>query len=354
VALQNYAVGGLVSFAKGEDPSRYKSAYAAPLVRGALTLVKGDNLFETLLLNLCRYDPRNGWPFAFEPDRDRPAWEAPPPTVIQEREPHGYLDYLTWQSRRVLLCPEQDADGAVMIRQVVIMKGNQFADGWVRKKAEVMQAFRAIEKPAAGQEPWLPVGFREDRALWRDSHAFLQSLDGKTERPAIFDWVSVLVEGGIIARARRVPVDLYGMSTDKAKVLFWRHERMILPLAYLQNKDLRNALGVALNKAEDVGKALNFATLELARLMLAPAADQAAGRQPAPEDERRLADSLAPGRVYWAHLDTAFRLLLQDLAAAAEQDPDVEPEHTLPMQTWLTTLRQSVWAAFNTLTNSLD
>jgi len=40
VAQQNYAVGGLVSFAKGEDPADYKSAFGAPLVRGAMVLVR--------------------------------------------------------------------------------------------------------------------------------------------------------------------------------------------------------------------------------------------------------------------------------------------------------------------------
>ena len=42
------------------------SAQAAPLNRGAVVLAKGQNLFETLALNLCRYAPEGGaspWDF---------------------------------------------------------------------------------------------------------------------------------------------------------------------------------------------------------------------------------------------------------------------------------------------------
>ena len=222
VAAQSYSVGGLVSYGEGEDPSKYKSAYAAPLVRGAMTLVKGASLFETLLLNTCRYDPEASKPFAVSRSGDLPAWERRPPREIEERPPHGYLDYLTWQSRRILLQPERDERGEIAIRCVAIMKGNQFTPGWQRKPAEVLQAFRKLEKPAAGQDPWLALGFQEDRALWRDSQAFMQSLAEKHARPQVMDWLAVLANRGVLPRSQMLPIDLYGMSTDKAKVLFWR------------------------------------------------------------------------------------------------------------------------------------
>ncbi len=75
VAHQAFAVGGLVSLEKGQNPKLYKSADAAPLAKGAFALLKGRNLFETLMLNLHRYSAADEQPFPFEADKDMPAWE---------------------------------------------------------------------------------------------------------------------------------------------------------------------------------------------------------------------------------------------------------------------------------------
>ncbi len=352
VAQQNYAVGGLVSFAKGEDPARYKSAFGAPLVRGAAVLVKGENLFHTLLLNLCRYDIDTNEPFAADEDYgDLPAWEGKPPADIEVRRPYGYLDLLTWQSRRIKLHPEMSPSG-VVIRYAVIMKGNQFSPGFLRNKAEMMQAFRALEKPAAGQDPWQPIGFREDRALWRDSLSFLQSLSGKIERPGMLTWLDKLAENGIIKRGDRIPLDLYGMNTDKAKVLFWRQERLILPLAYLDDdkKELRATLATEIDKAENVGRALQAATRELAKLLLAPEAD-VGGRTPAGEDQGKLADRLAEGRTYWSRLGAPFSELLLTLP---DESVGTEGAVSPAVRQWRHELRQAARAAFQVMTGGLD
>ena len=352
VAQQNYAVGGLVSFAKGEDPVRYKSAFGAPLVRGAMILVKGESLFRTLLLNLCRYDGMEE-PFAADQrDGDLPAWERKSPVAIEERRPYGYRDLLTWQSRRIRLHPEQSSSG-ITVDYAVIMKGNQFADGFRRETAEVMQAFKILPKPSAGQDPWQPVGFREDRALWRDSLAFMQSLPGEGQRPRILTWLDQLAEEEMIERGDRIPLDLYGMNTDKAKVLFWRQERLTLPLTYLddRSKELRTTLAVEIDKAETVAQALQAATRELAKLLLAPEAD-VGGRAPAGEDQGKLAARLAEGRTYWSRLGAPFSTLLGDLpdAEAGKGEGETSP----PVQQWRRELRQAVNVAFRVMTGGLD
>src|SRR5271156_5341402 len=81
----------------------------SPLLRGFGLLVSGENLFQTLALNLIRYDEEH--PFARASNReDLPAWEQehPEPPCKEGTRPAGYLDYLTWQSRRIHLYPEQD------------------------------------------------------------------------------------------------------------------------------------------------------------------------------------------------------------------------------------------------------
>lgn len=81
--------------------------------RGINFFVKGDNLFEDLALNLIRYPTRDD--VMPHDARDRPCWEMPNPFEPARSLPFGYLDYLTWLSRRILLIPEK-LDGQVMVR----------------------------------------------------------------------------------------------------------------------------------------------------------------------------------------------------------------------------------------------
>jgi CRISPR system Cascade subunit CasA len=354
VAQQGFAVGGLVSYAKHEAPAQFKSADGGPLVRGATVVVRGASLFETLTLNLCQYDPATDRPFACR-GRDLPAWEQPPPVTIVERAPSGYLEYLTWQSRRILLFPESDDAGCPVLRQAVIMKGNQFPTGFIRANCEVHQAFRKIEKPAAGQEPWVPVGFREDRALWRDSLALMQSLPEKDARPRILEWLDELAYEGFISRETTVPIDLLGLTADKAKVLFWRQERLSLSLQYLHDEQLQARVRDALELCESVAKGLNTATRKLVEFLLATSADQPGGRQPHKDDISGLADSLAPGRAYWPRLEVPFRALLLALPQDASPDSAGVIKYggqALPI--WEKAVRSAVNAAFAAITHGLD
>jgi len=218
IAHQAFALGGLVS----RDAPEHKSANAAPLAKGAIVLVRGRSLFETLLLNLHRYNPEVNDPFECEED-DCPAWERNEPTQPEDRYPLGYLDLLTWQSRRIRLFPDLESDGSLCVRRVVIMKGYQFPDGFTLSGRETMLSFSKRRNPEPGQDPFPPLAFREDRALWRDSLALFQSVAGQRYRPKILDWLNELASeeaGQIISRSTIIPLDLLGMSSDQKKVMF--------------------------------------------------------------------------------------------------------------------------------------
>src|SRR5581483_9803486 len=97
------------------------------------------------------------------------------------------------------------------------------------------------------QDPNPPLGFREDRALWRDSLALSESQGEAAARPKIFGWLSLLSQKGAVKRSEPLSVDALGLAADRAKLLFWRHDRVVLPLAYLdddseQGGDLRTEL----------------------------------------------------------------------------------------------------------------
>ncbi len=373
VAYQNYAVGGLVSYEKGQDPKVYKSATAAPLARGALALVRGNNLFETLALNLHRYSDDE--PFARQ-GNDLPTWERDDEPTAGERPVSGYLDLLTWQSRRIQLFPERNGQGDVVVRQVAIMKGCQFESGFSRRGKEPMVAFltpRPSSKPIPGQDPYQPLGFRDDKALWRDSVTILQSVastplvaqdpdraaDALETRPRTLNWLDDLSIPDELGR-RILNLDMLGMRADKASVLAWRHERLPLPLAYLRqdpNVDVSLFFGLreALHLAEYSGQAVQRGARELARTLLAPESDRSDTRQPQEGDISRLAASLGLERSYWGQLDVHFRQLLLDLPMEpVERDDYIVAYDRATLVVWAGDLRHAANRAFEAGTNGLD
>lgn len=351
VAFQAYAVGGLVSFEKGQDPKVYKSAPAAPLVKGAVALVRGENLFETLMLNLHEYDVASEVPFPTRNGVDRLAWEREEETRAQERPPDGYLDLLTWQSRRIRLFPTLDEHGQIVARRAAIMKGYGFPNA-KRNEYETMVAFWQNTKASPAQELFTAIGFRADRAMWRDSLALLQSADGNT-RPKTISWLHRLEDNGALKQRPSVPLDLLGMLTDQASVLLWRHERLPLPLVYLGDEDLVAALKKALGMAEAVGNAVGKASKDLSRLLLAPDSDRPDARQPARADVDQLAKSFGMERAYWPRLEAPFKGLLKNLPQDKKEHSGFTEYGAKQLPVWIDELSHAARNAFDAATAGL-
>ncbi len=326
VAHQAFAIGGLLSLEKGQDPKLYKSADSAPLTKGAVLLVQGETLFETLMLNLHRYNRQDAEPFAMDAD-DAPAWERETETRAEDRRLKGYLDLLTWQSRRIRLHPTKEPDGTVVVRSVVVMKGNQFPDGFNRFGHETMLAFRVNKKAKGAEDPTPVVSFQPEKALWRDSLTLLQSAEDARKRPKMLDWLAILTGHHVLDRAQRVPLVAYGLGSDRAKIFFWRTEQLPLPLAYLSDPDLLARVRDALALAEQTGRVLRDAIREFARYIFVPdpsddvRVTQDLYRQRS-KDIAALCATLAPGRRYWAALDAEFsRFLVAQAGEAASRPP---------------------------------
>ena len=67
-------------------------------MKSAVVLAKGDNLFQTLVLNLVHYSAEDGEPFRFKASADQPAWERDTPTgpaphdlFVQQARLHAQL-----------------------------------------------------------------------------------------------------------------------------------------------------------------------------------------------------------------------------------------------------------------------
>jgi hypothetical protein len=217
-----------------------------------------------------------------------------------------------------------------------------------------MLGFQKIPEAKPGQDPWPAIAFREDRALWRDSVALLHSLQGAHERPKTLTWLADLVDQDILDRAATLSIDAMGLSVDRAKVFLWRHERLPVPLAYLNDRGLVDAIKAALDRAEKVASALDQAARILAALFLAPDSDHDRGRQPDKAEVRQLADSLQITHSYWPRLDAAFKRLLVELPGdpAGPDDSLAYGARTMPW--WAETVARAAREALGQVTDSLD
>ncbi|MDY6916487.1 MAG: type I-E CRISPR-associated protein Cse1/CasA [Chloroflexota bacterium] len=362
VAFQAFAVGGLLTYEAGQDPKHFKSADNAPLVKGAVALMEGQNLFQTLMLNLHKYNLADEEPFAMEKD-DAPCWERDEETLATDRQPKGYLDLLTWQSRRIRLIPQKDDNGDTVVKQVVIMKGYQFPDGYSLSKREPMLAFRKIRNPGKGQEPWLPMAFQEERALWRDSLALLQSIQEERARPKMLSWLADLSANGLLHQSATYHVAMSGLTTDRANISMWRHERLPLTLKYLEGERLIAKLKEALDLAEGVGRLLGPGFVEVqgeTKKPKVPSPMWTLAQEVLPKDQkgkvdpnavRALVDSLSPTRSYWASLGISFNHLVT--ALPDDESPDGEyGASVLPW--WADEVRKAARRAFREAIDSLD
>jgi hypothetical protein len=61
---------------------------------------------------------------------------------------------------------------------------------------------------------------------------------------------------GFLERSNVFPIEFYGLSSDKAKLLFWQQDRFNLPLIYLNDNELLNNLKTAISFSEEISYVL--------------------------------------------------------------------------------------------------
>lgn len=298
----------------------------APWSAGVVFLVEGNNLFQTLALNLLRYDPRHPLQELCRSKDDRPAWELDDPFSPARAVPLGYLDYLTWQNRRLRLLPEGVA-GDILVRLATATPGLKL-DAELR---DPMKHYRADPKRG-----WLTLLLGEGRALWRDSSVLLSLRHSQVRPPVALEWLANLAEDYDLDRSTRYRLLGIGLLADQAKALLFRAERLPLPLDYLKDERLVAHLGHAVEVASAAQKALRDALRHLATVLLSRAADLPGGRQPDRKDVGNLVLHWGVERLYWAALELPFLRLVEDL-------PVGSPEEVLGA--WGQVVRRGAWAA---------
>jgi len=322
VALQYYGLGGLSGLEE--------KFTAAPPSRGISFFVQGQNLFETLLLNMIRIgdDQLHAIPTSDEAG-DMPGWEMEDPFQAR-KTPFGLFDYLTWHNRRVLLFPEW-ADDVVVVRKMTEAPGlrleNQLIDGVTIR--DPYQYYRQ------GSQGPTVLRFDEDRAVWRDSASLFRFEEGPgLSAPPNLTWLHTIFKMGKLEKKAAYRVNALGMAADKAKVLFYGDESLPLPAEYLEDASRVANLKIALNKAESLSKTLYAAVSGMAEIILSFDSDLK-GSKPKKEMVEAMYNHLRSDRVFWSGLENGFYTLIQQIPS--------EPEKALT--SWDDLLRRQARAA---------
>ncbi|RLE36748.1 type I-E CRISPR-associated protein Cse1/CasA, partial [Candidatus Acetothermia bacterium] len=235
-----------------------RSAKSAPTATAAHTIIMGENLHETLCLNLVPY---------LDPDHDIPIWEredvlsvAYMNTKPSERAA-GFVQAYTWPSRSVLLSPEI-RDGSVMVPAVYVGAGVHLEES-ESYRTDPFVAYRYDKKGNLQA-----VRFRSDRGFWRDFASIMPSSSARDGiEPRVASHARSLYRA-IGVRGRPLKVLVVGQVSDRAKIQLWRSEMYEFPPAFYSDRDLYGTVRVALEEAEDGGKRISSAVFTLAGELL--------------------------------------------------------------------------------------
>jgi CRISPR system Cascade subunit CasA len=294
---------------------------AGALANTAAVVPVGESLVQTLCLGL------HASPLLGQPQDDLPAWERHALTLTQLRgapvHASGPNDRYTRQSRSVLL--QREEDGRV--------RWLRFAAGWAL--AEDPQAPDPMECYRPGSDGLVPVGFTDGRALWRDLPALVPAPQDGYQAAAVVQRAAGLhqVMGSDGQHLQSLLVA--GLASNKAKLLRWRQEHVLLPRQLLVDParalDLRDHMALA----ETVHQQLKRLATDLVAATLP---------DPGSKDTRiRARDSLDCGplsRSYFAAAERALPSLMDKIAAD-------RPEEALTF--WHGALRQAAEQAWRRL-----
>jgi len=298
-------------------------------------MATGDNLFQTLALNLLPYNADGPVPSGAD---DCPAWEDDRVRFPQREGSavRGYLDYLTWQSRRIQLLRDGESTRVARCR---ILQGLKMAS------PEPRDPFKAyMVKDDGPNRELVPVPLSPGRALWRDSHVLVQEIADRRWRPELMNHLArfqrIRQRRGLSGQSA-FPLMLVGLATEPGKagsVVMWRHERLVLPLRYAEDDTLAMELEAGLQFAEDVGRLLGSRPVRIpgqdGKRMPSPM--QRLAEQLLPKDARGRVDrgaaadlirSLDAASQYWCGLETSFFRFLQQLAVAEDSSALASVKH---------------------------
>jgi CRISPR system Cascade subunit CasA len=299
------------------------SERAGALVNTAAVLPMGATLAQTL--SLCLHPAPTG----HETVPDLPAWEKPLPAITDlrgdARLATGANDRYTRQSRAVLLLRETEGN----VRKLRFAAGLALDED--PNAPDPMASFRA------GTNGLVRLTFREGRALWRDLPTLVPNhANGQVAAVVVY---AVNLRSEISFETVYQPVLVAGLASDRAKLLRWRCEQIILPAALLVDADKAQNLCEQVAQAEELFGALRtLATGMLADTLPDPAAKDTRNRA------RTILDA---GPMATAYFSVAERTLPQLMQWIAEGQTETAAAH------WRVALRVAAQTAWNQVVTTL-
>mgnify|MGYP000845956421 FL=1 len=169
----------------------------------------GENLFETLMLNLVFLkDGRYVWA------ENMPAWEQPTMTTAKKREiplPDNQAELLTLQSRRLILSREENR-----VTGFSSTGGDFFGkEGRVNAFSEQMTLWRAGKTPKNAVPQFVPAPVDPWRQMWRDFEVILGRRED-THIPGVVAWLTELRRKNVVPR-KYVHIASVGVTYDSKK-----------------------------------------------------------------------------------------------------------------------------------------
>lgn len=223
-------------------------------------LAEGDNLRETLLLNLVPWDlesyVRIGGP------SDLPPWERQPDTAAwsRDRPPRGAIDLYTWQSRRVRLAGDRDG-----VTGVVLANGDKIQPQ-NRHTVDPHTAWRHSPAQSAKLKSKVYMPRRHDptRSVWRGLEAMLPSESPRSggrdaehyRAPGVLKCISELVGEGHLPENTVIRLRVLGAEYGAQSATFAEIIEDVLPMSVtLLRRDRPEAGQTATRAVQDAEQA---------------------------------------------------------------------------------------------------
>lgn len=313
LSAQNYAGTGVASGGKvGTDEIKPTPCSFAPCVDGLILWLQGENLFETLMLNLVPQEVCQG---------DLPAWEDD--HIVQSA-------ISSWTNATAFTGPCQRFAPLSRFVKAIDKKSIFFTNG-LKASADANDPMKAYSRSSDTDE-FKAIKLREEKAAWREAHTLMAVGRGNHKPPECLNFAARLAASG--NNGLTLKANVAGMATNKDKAFLWRHERMPVPVALLNDVNLIGRLGGLLQNAEQAASQLWCRTKRVATLYLSPTAEDPDGRKPDNKDIKKMAQNLDPRPAYWARLERHFFDLLKNLpndwdTEAGGWKPDEEQKATI-------------------------
>ncbi|MBE2279582.1 MAG: type I-E CRISPR-associated protein Cse1/CasA [Ignavibacteriaceae bacterium] len=296
IAFQTFAPGGGVSksLVKGITTNFTGSPFTGILIN----LVKGNDLFSTLMLNNLISPELNV--VQNEDENDTPCWENNQGLLRTEKPLTGYLDYLTFTTRAVKLIPDI-VKGNFFVNQVQISQGRSLPE-MVR---EPFTAYLLSKK-----DGFISLKIRPEQAAWREFNN-LVALTGKVNLipPQNIYQANLLLDENYIDTETNFRLESGGLATEKAKLILWRLDELPLPVYLLKDQDFINTVEKALKEADSTGYALKKFTERIVGELT-----KFQGNTADKDTVQTLYKNISTAENYWSELEIPFKKFVAECA----------------------------------------